>query len=130
MSEIADFLRARYAERRQLALAASPGPWHPNAEHDEVVAADGITVADGFALSGRQLRATVDHIAAHDPDDVIADCDAKLAIVNLMDETLKYAEGDTETDHYGALSAADDTLRHLAQPFAGHPDHKGEEWTP
>lgn len=130
MSEIADFLRARYTERRALALAASPGPWHPNAEHDEVVAGDGITVADGFALSGRQLRATVDHIAANDPDDVIADCDAKLAIVKLMDETLKYAEGDTEVDHYGALSAADDTLRHLAQPFVGHPDHKGEEWTP
>lgn len=130
MSEIADFLRARIAERRALAEAASPGPWHANAERDEVVAADDITVADGFALSGRQLRATVDHIAANDPEDVIADCDAKLAIVNLMDETLKYAEGDTEVDHYGALGMADEILYLLAQPFAGHPDHKGEEWAP
>jgi hypothetical protein len=130
MSDIADFLRARYAERRALAEAASPGPWHANAEHDEVLAADGITVADGFALSGRQLRATVDHIAANDPEAVIADCDTKLAIVKHMDETVKFAEGDTEVDHYGALDAADQTLRHLAQPFAGHPDHKGEEWAP
>ncbi|MFJ9633798.1 DUF6221 family protein [Streptomyces sp. NPDC101175] len=130
MSEIADFLRARIAERRALAEAASPAPWHANAEHDEVLAADGITVADGFALSGRQLRATVDHIVANDPEDVIADCDAKLAIVKLMDETLRYAEGDTEVDHYGALSAAEEALYRLAQPFGGHPDHKGEEWTP
>jgi len=114
MSEIADFLRARYAERRALALAASPGPWHANEEHDEVVAADGITVADGFALSGRQLRATVQHIAANDPIDVIADCDAKLAIIKLMDETLRYAAGDAEVDHYGALGMAEETLCRLA----------------
>lgn len=85
MSEIADFLRARIAERRALAVAASPGPWHANEEHDEVVAVDGITVADGFALSGRQLRATVDHIAANDPEAVIADCDAKLALIDELD---------------------------------------------
>ena len=50
--------------------------------------------------------------------------------MNLMDETLRCAEGDTEVDHYGALGNADDVLRHLAQPFVGHPDHKGEEWAP
>ena len=85
MSEIADFLRARYAERRALAEAASPGPWRANAERDEVVAVDGITVAEGFALSGRQLRATVDHIAANDPADVIADLDAKLALIDELE---------------------------------------------
>ena len=130
MSEIADFLRARYAERQALAEAASPGPWHANEEADEVVAVDGITVADGFALSGRQLRATVQHIAANDPTAVIAECDAKLAVIKLMDERPKYAEGDTEVDHYGALGMAEEALRRLAQPFAGHPDHKGEEWAP
>jgi hypothetical protein len=130
VSEIADFLKARILERRALAEAASPGPWHANEEADEVVAVDGITIADGFALSGRQLRATVQHIAANDPDDVITDCDAKLAIVDLMEQTLKYAEGDTEVDHYGALGMAEDTLHHLARQFAGHPEHKGEEWAP
>ena len=130
MSEIADFLRARVAERRALAEAASPGPWHVNAEADEVLAADGITVADGFALSGRQLRATTEHIAANNPEAVIADCDAKLALVDHMVRMLAAAEGDTEVDHYGALGAAEQTLCLLAQPFAGHPDHKGEEWTP
>lgn len=130
MSDIADFLRARYAEQRALALAASPGPWQASHEDDEVIAVDGITVAEGFALSGRQLRATVDHIAAHDPAAVLADLDAKLAIVDLMDRTLDAAEEDSEVDHYGGLGAAEETLCRLAQPFAGHTDHKGEEWAP
>ncbi|MEV4784007.1 DUF6221 family protein [Streptomyces tuirus] len=123
MSDIADFLRARYAERRAIAEAASPGPWQANDEHDEVIAVDGITVADGFALSGRQLRATVDHVAANDPEDVIADIEAKLAVVDLCATLLHDDEGGTDP-------CAEGTLRRLAQPFAGHPDHKGEEWAP
>ncbi|MGW5173141.1 DUF6221 family protein [Streptomyces sp. NPDC004082] len=197
MSDIADFLRARYAERRALAEAASPGPWHANAEHDEILAVDGVTVADGFALSGRQLRATVDHIVAHDPNAVTADCDTKLALVDELDyeppavdtesdEALharrahpawEYAttEGPRKQwddvdvpphDDYGNpepgwernVEAGRDgwerfdyteesywrrprpdgprpayvprALKILAQPFAGHPDHKGKEWTP
>jgi len=197
MSEIADFLRARIAERRALAEAASPGPWHANEEHDEVVAADGITVADGFALSGRQLRATVDHIAANDPADVIADCDAKLALVDELEPPEEPREpetdaqlharfahpaweyrttegprkqwddievppcddnGDPEPGWERNLDAGRDgwerwdyteesywrrlrpdgprppyipcALRIMAQPFAGQPGHKGEEWAP
>lgn len=198
MSEIADFLRTRYAERRALAEAASPGPWHANAEHDEVVAVDGITVAEGFALSGRQLRATVNHIVANDPDDVIADCDAKLALVDEIEPQLddgvapatdaelhaleshpayeyRTTTGprkqwddadvppcddngdpepgwerntDTGRDGWERFDYTEESywrrphpdgprkpyipraLRILAQPFAGHPDHKGEEWAP
>jgi hypothetical protein len=200
VSEIADFLRARYAERRALAEAASPGPWHANAEADEVVAVDGITVADGFALSGRQLRATVQHIAANDPADVIADCDAKLALIDEMESPLDDSLGPATDGKLHAIEShpaweyrtttgarkrwddvdvppCDDNgdpepgwernldagipgegwerfdyteesywrrprpdgprppyiprvLRILAQVFAGHPDHKGEEWAP
>jgi hypothetical protein len=82
VTDLADFLRARLLERRALAEAASPGLWSVNAESDEVVAIDGITVADGFALSGRQLRATTAHIAANDPKYVLADIDAKLALLD------------------------------------------------
>ncbi|MFD7705679.1 DUF6221 family protein [Streptomyces sp. NPDC059786] len=144
MSEIADFLRARYTERRAIAEAASPGPWRPNAEHDEVIAVDGITVAEGFALSGRQLRATVDHIAANDPADVIADCDSKLAIVDMHppEEIPEHSRRSWQTfttqcasESWKVYSDAENrveypcrTLRLLAQPFVGHPDHKGEEW--
>ncbi|MDX2838017.1 DUF6221 family protein [Streptomyces ipomoeae] len=124
MSEIADFLRTRIAERRAIAEAASPGPWHANAEHDEVLAADGITVAEGFALSGKQLRATVDHIATHDPETVTADLDAQLALVGELDAA------DPNSGYITATFTARDALKVLARPFAGHPDHKGEEWAP
>lgn len=199
MTEIADFLRARIAERRTLAEAASPGPWHANPEHDEILAADGVTVADGFALSGRQLRATVDHIVASDPDAVIADCDAKLALVDEIEPSMEADgpasdaelhaleshpayeyrttsgprkqwddvnlppcddQGDPEPDWERNLDAGipgegwerfDYTeesywrrlrpdgprlphipraLRIMAQPFAGHSDHKGKQWVP
>lgn len=133
MSEIADFLRARIAEWRALAEAASPGPWHANAEHDEVLAVDDITVAEGFALSGRQLRATVEHIAANDPEAVIADLDAKLA---LLDEHAQASlPNGVDLDECRVCGGMNEawpcpTLRILAQPFAPHPHHKGEEWAP
>lgn len=138
MNDIAAFLRARYEERRALALSASPGPWRSNEEHDEIEAVDGITVAEGFALSGRQLRATVDHIAANEPTAVVADLDAKLA---LLDEHHDVNDGDCGTcvngrwgypTHGGSSPQRYPcrTLRILAHPFAGHPDHEGERWDP
>lgn len=131
MSDIADFLRARYAEQRALALAASPGPWQANGEHDEVIAVDGITVAEGFALSGRQLRATVDHIAVHNPAAVLADLDAKLFLIEGCEHALAAAEADPTTEAAkNSTEVIDRLLRYFAAPFAGHPDHKGEEWAP
>jgi len=148
MSEIADFLRARYAERRAVAEAAAEkagsGDWRYKpgddcvswVEFDEY--ATPVNRETWWPLvteAGSYVGDTLDdeignHIAANGPDDVIADLDAKLAIVDLMDRTLDAAEGDSEVDHYGGLVAAEETLCRLAQPFAGHPDHKGEEWTP
>lgn len=131
MNEIVDFLRARYAEQRALAQAASPGPWHANAEHDEVLAVDDITVAEGFALSGRQLRATVDHIAANDPTAVIADLDAKCFLIAGCERALAAATTAPATDTVkGTVEVVDRLLRYFASPYAGHPDHKGEEWAP
>ncbi|MEV7492182.1 DUF6221 family protein [Streptomyces anulatus] len=81
MSSLADFLRARYAERRAIAEAASPWPWKINPEDpEEVLASDGILVADVFALSSNQTRNTATFIATNDPADVLADLDAKLAL--------------------------------------------------
>lgn len=102
-------------------------------EGDRVVELDGrkaVAKEQGDDLDDLHGHATLNHIAANDPQHVLADLDAKLAIVNLMERTLDAAEGETEVDHYGGLGAAEETLHRLAQPFAGHPDHKGEEWTP
>lgn len=76
-------LLAAIGQRETAALAASPGPWAPNAEHDEIVAVDGITVADGFALSGNQLRATVNFIVDNDPPTVARHCAADRKILDL-----------------------------------------------
>lgn len=131
MTDLAQFLRARYAERRAIAEVASPWPWKVNpGDAEEVLAADDILVADVFALSGNQTRNTATFIAANDPAAVLADLNVKLALVDLAERTLASAEGDSEVDHYGALSVAEDTLCLLARPFTGHPDHKGEEWAP
>ncbi|MER7361901.1 DUF6221 family protein [Nonomuraea wenchangensis] len=75
--------RQQIETRKALAESASPWPWSANAEHDEVLAVDGERVADGFALSGNQLRNTVDHIVWNDPLKIIADCEADLTILDL-----------------------------------------------
>lgn len=80
------WIRRQIEARKALAESASPSPWTANAEHDEVLAADGERVADGFALSGNQLRNTVDHIVFNDPRQIIADCEADLATLRLHDD--------------------------------------------
>jgi hypothetical protein len=125
------FLRARLDDDEEVARAASPGPWKPNAEHDEVVAVDDITVADGFALSNRQLRATVDHIVRWDPARALADIEAKRRIIDLYEITVADKPWQTEPDlgptqgaRAGALWL---TLRLLALPYAERPDYR-QEW--
>lgn len=113
--DILAFLRARLDEDEQLALSASPGPWRPDDEHDEVLAADGIVVAEGFALSGQQLRATVDHIARHDPTRVLAEVDAKRRIVTA------YENYDNDAPE---LDVPESVLRLLALPYASHPNYE------
>ena len=154
MSDLADFLHARYAERRALAEAASPWPWKVNPDDsEEVLASDDVLVAEVFALSGNQTRNTAAFIAANDPAGVIADLDAKLALLDdlLADQHYRLEEDDwyscaALTDEHGDPICFDESrapgpcdcgrdaqverrLRILARPFAGHPDYR-EEWRP
>lgn len=121
--KIDEFLLARIAEDEGFARPASPGPWKPNAEHDEVMAVDNITVADGFALSSRQLRATVDHIARHNPARVLEECAAKRTIVELHrggHECLNFDDNCHWVNY--DLGEVCDTLLTLARIHADHPD--------
>lgn len=156
MSEIAEFLRARYAERRALAEAAAEcartGDWRYEPGDDYVSAVQTFPgdvparrelwtrlVTEAGSYVGDHLDEEIGtHIAANDPAFVIADCDTKLALV---DEHPEVNDGDCGTcvqgswgypTHGGSTPTTFPcrTLRLLAQPFAGHPDHKGEEWTP
>ncbi|MFJ6579226.1 DUF6221 family protein [Streptomyces sp. NPDC091368] len=127
MDDLIAFLRARLDEDADLALAASPGPWRPDEEHDEVLAVDDIVVAEGFALSGRQLRATVDHIARHGPARVLAEVKAKR---KLLDEILWY-ESTLEMDRgcSGDPKTIPAALQVLALPYADHLDYQ-DTWRP
>jgi hypothetical protein len=89
-------LTAGIAEDEACALSTSPGPWHPNAEHDEVLAVDDITVCDGFALSGNQLRATVEYIVRHDPARSFLEVNA---FRNILDEHRRTPSGHCDTCH-------------------------------
>ncbi|WP_338683897.1 DUF6221 family protein [Streptomyces acidiscabies] len=119
MDDLVAWLRVQLDEDERTALAASPGPWSVNAESDEVLAVDGVTVAEGFALSGGQLRATTEHIAEHDPARVLREVEALRRIV----------------DRYAWLREHGDTggtawvLPLLALPYADRPGYR-EEWRP
>jgi len=142
MDDLIAFLRARLDEDADLALTASPGPWRPDEEHDEVLAVDDIVVAEGFALSGRQLRATVDHIARHDPARALAEIDAKRRILALHEPVILRAGGGAE--HFNTTRVCRsceppkqfpeaaypcDTIRLLALPYADHPEYQ-DAWRP
>ncbi|MEU9218895.1 DUF6221 family protein [Streptomyces sp. NPDC048376] len=127
MSDIADFLRARYTEQRALAEATaedagkewSPGDEHLSSSVNEAATGAAVVIGPWEYLDWGTRR----HIAAHDPAAALADLDAKLAVVDLCSTFLHDDEGGTDP-------CAEGTLRLLAQPFVGHPDHKGEEWAP
>lgn len=117
MTDLADFLRARIAERRQAAM---------NAALTEGLMGSLVDFLKHEAASVN-VGPSEQHYALQAPGAVLADLDAKLAIVDLMERTLRFAEGDSEVDHYGALANAEETLSLLARPFAGHPDYQ-EDW--
>jgi hypothetical protein len=81
MSDLITRLLEAIEAKEQRALKAAPGPWRPNAEHDEVYAADDIPVCEGFALSSNQLRATVDFIVDNDPSSVLRLCHSHKFVV-------------------------------------------------
>jgi hypothetical protein len=126
-SDLIAFLKARLAEDAVLAAAASPGPWRVNAESDEVLAVDDITVAEGFALSGRQLRATTEHIARWHPLRVVAEAEAKRQAVDHY-ERIRAVTKDEEP-YLLAEGAVRKQIQIMALPYANHPDYR-QEWRP
>ncbi|MGI5274734.1 DUF6221 family protein [Nonomuraea sp. CA-218870] len=116
--DMLSWLRQQIETRKALAESASPWPWSANAEHDEVLAVDGERVADGFALSGNQLRNTVDHIVFNDPQQIIADCKAAMAI---LEECAKYFGG----EHHELMWRASNLARRVVADLA-----KAYGWTP
>ncbi|NED75381.1 hypothetical protein G3I51_24260 [Streptomyces sp. SID9944] len=137
MSDIADFLRARYAEARSreegVRRIVYPNPF---TGHDVEVDSDGRVWIDRQEYPADRYWELASEPGA-DPA-VIADLDAKLAIVDQHQDVNDGNCGTCVDGHWGYPTHGGSspatypcrTLRLLAQPFAGHPDHKGEEWAP
>jgi hypothetical protein len=131
MSDLAEFLRARYTEDRQEEEGRRTLP--ANMHEVEFLWEGG----EGYVLLGGIHRVDaaefwkLNGIPGPDPD-VLADLDAKLAIVDLH-------AGPHECSSYDAISREINacqwvpggdctTLRLLAKPFGEHRDYKVEEW--
>lgn len=134
---IVEFLTARLDEDERLARAATPGPWSPDAPFlsDVVTSALLGPVADCAIGTDYRAQSLEDacHIARHDPARVLAEVAAKRSIIALHaqvdivgpggeDMAACGACGDT-TDEYLATCWPCDTLKHLAAPYADHPDY-------
>lgn len=136
MSEIADFLRARYKQEAHVArlVATSTGSEHWKADwrrlsyndfDARVIAGSDNPVFDGYGSVG-----TAEFVSGYSPARVLADLDAKLALIDHYEKVQAYAEVEQRQEYVLAAGACAVALEHLAQPFAGHPDHKGDEWAP
>jgi hypothetical protein len=138
VSNIVEFLRARYTERRALALAATSGPWRAEPfvyglpeegwgepSHWEIKADSGEVVGhqphEGGGVYG---EADARHIAAHGPDVALADLDAKLGIIDWYEVASSSPELARD-----AWQIMRQVLLLLAVPFAAHPDYD-ERWRP
>ncbi|MFF7631511.1 DUF6221 family protein [Streptomyces cyaneofuscatus] len=80
---IVAYLDAAITAREEAAHSAPRGPWSVRLDDDAVVAPDGITVAEVFALGGQQTRAILDLIALHDSTEVLRHCAADRKLIEL-----------------------------------------------
>lgn len=82
MPDLHAWISAKVTAVEEAARACPPWPWRYDTDQDAVLAADGVEVADVFALSNRQLHATGEFIAANDPDAVLRRCAADRRILD------------------------------------------------
>lgn len=77
------FLNSAITAREEAAHGAPRGPWSIRLDDDAIVAPDGITVTEAFALSGQQTRSILNLIALHDATEVLRRCAADRKLIAL-----------------------------------------------
>jgi hypothetical protein len=128
--DLVEFLRARLLEDELAAAGTLPPALQIGRLRGKPVlhwkiteSGRGVIDKDGGTLRARDIfPAEAAHAIRHDPARVLAEVEAKRQIVDLAAGMLAAAKGDSEVDHYGGLSAAEETLLLLARPFRDHPD--------
>jgi hypothetical protein len=140
------YLRARYAEQRAVARAATPGPWRwipdsgnsatmDRGQLESVETGEDVVNASGENTPGWVWARDEDraHIAAWDPATVLADLDAKEAILaehTQMDSSCRTCcDNAGDRDYVMCAHFPCRTLRLLGSAFKDRPDYQ-QEWTP
>ncbi|MGY5127323.1 DUF6221 family protein [Streptomyces nigrescens] len=117
------FLRARLDEEEVAAHTAPAGPWH--ADGDSVYASHPADLVVEYAYNDG-----AEHIARHDPARVLAEIEAKRAIVDQYAEVQEMDREDAEPEFaYGRAVGLGEAVRLLALPYQEHPDYR-PEWRP
>lgn len=138
VSSISEFLRARYTERRTVAEAAAGLQCDPE---------NGWGITDSSIYAATEKRRWIsphigmlhesesaEHVVANNPAVVLADLDAKLVVIAIYEDAERsLAAAAPGTPPHDLMTGAANTmrhaLRHLAVPFAKHPDYD-QRWTP
>ncbi len=118
MADLADFLLARIAEDEAVARTAA----------DTEGASRWATLPPGETPDIDANMGTLPHITRHDPARVLAECEAKRAIIAAYREGLWVDPGNRQ-ECAAAVSAepAASMMRALAAVYADHPDYR-DEW--
>ncbi|MGW7636138.1 DUF6221 family protein [Streptomyces decoyicus] len=82
-----------------------------------------------IADCGHGAIALTSHIARHDPERVLAEVEAKRAIVDQYAEVAENDGANAYEYDRGWVNALRESARLLALPYAAHPDYR-DEWRP
>jgi hypothetical protein len=128
---LTEWLLTQIAEDEAVASAVAIAPWHSNGGH---------FVENHTWIAEVDCPEDAVHIARHDPARVLAECEAKRAIVEAHPIRAGWEDADMNdrgagcetcghSEEYSDTGGACETLRILATVYSDHPDYR-EEWKP
>lgn len=137
MQDLIDFIRARLDEDAAIAAGAGapvgPGWKHVRTYNEIEISTDRVLSQGGAyevaapGIQGGEGDVAV-HIARHDPARVLAEVNAKRAILEEHAPVVDGAQSGWKW-HAGSEAVSGQIVRLLGLPYADHPDYR-EEWRP
>lgn len=141
VDDLVTWLRQQLDDDERVARAATSAPWihhvapDPSGPDHTLLTGEHGVISVGFMQDDPIRPADAEHIARHDPAQVLAEVDAKRRILDayvdavrmerLMDET----DDDGKWDWLFKSEALEGAVKLLALPYADRPGYR-EEWRP